>query len=151
MNWNKLHSKHYFSNPVEYVHAFDIFPVKEYDILYENQKDLDHPVWREFDEKYKVGFEFKEDIKDIDLNREIIALWFFRERSDNNHPPGLMLKEKFIAYMPNHFLITKYKDITIKEAKRKVYEFLFTSIISPKVLNCPINASSCSLAFALSN
>lgn len=119
MNWNKLHSKHYFSNPVEYVHAFDIFPVKEYDILYENQKDLDHPVWREFDEKYKVGFEFKEDIKDIDFNREIIALWFFRERSDNNHPPGLMLKEKFIAYMPNHFLITKYKDITIKEAKRK--------------------------------
>ena len=96
-----------------------IFPVKEYDILYENQKDLDHPVWREFDKKYKVGFEFKEDIKDIDFNREIIALWFFRERSDNNHPPGLMLKEKFIAYMPNHFLITKYKDITIKEAKRK--------------------------------
>ena len=119
MNWLRLKSKHYSKEPVEYIHAVDIFDTQEYDILYENQNNILHPVWQDFDQKYKTGFEFKEDIKDIDFNREIIALWFFRERSDNNHPPGLMLKEKFIAYMPNHFLITKYKDITIKEAKRK--------------------------------
>ena len=119
MNWLRLKSKHYSKEPVEYIHAVDIFDTQEYDILYENQNNILHPVWQDFDQKYKTGFEFKEDIKDIDFNREIIALWFFRERSDNNHPPGFMLKEKFIAYMPNHFLITKYKDITIKEAKRK--------------------------------
>ena len=76
MNWNKLHSKHYFSNPVEYVHAFDIFPVQEYDILYENQKDLNHQVWREFDGKYKVGFEFKEDILLFKFILKIVSFMF---------------------------------------------------------------------------
>ena len=64
-------------------------------------------------------FEFKEDITQINFDKEIIALWFFRERSDNNHPPVFVLKDKLIAYMPNQFLITEYKDIKIQEAKRK--------------------------------
>ena len=119
MNWNKLQPKHYFSKPVEYIHAFDIFSQKEYDVLYENQNDLNHPVWENFDNQYKTGFEFKEDINDIDFDKEIIALWFFRERSDNNHPPTFNLQDKLIAYMPNQFLITEYKDIKINEAKRK--------------------------------
>ncbi len=119
MNWNKLKSKHYFSNPVEYIHAFDIFDQKEYDILYENQNNLDHSVWINFDNQYKTGFEFKEDITQINFDKEIIALWFFRERSDRNHPPVFVLKDKLIAYMPNQFLITEYKDIKIQEAKRK--------------------------------
>jgi len=119
MNWNKLQTKHYFAEPVEYIHAFDIFDQKEYDKLYENQNNLSHPVWEAFDKQYRTGFEFKEDITDINFNKEIIALWFFRERSDNNHPPAFNLKDKLIGYMPNQFLITEYKDIQIKESKRK--------------------------------
>jgi|TARA_B100000214_G_C23569192_1_gene446518 hypothetical protein len=119
MNWEKLKPKNYFTEPVEYIYAGDIFDTKEYDKLYENQNNLDHQIWQEFDKKYKTGFEFKEDIQDIDFKKEIIALWFFRERADTNHPPTLDLKGKLIAYSHNAFLLTKFKNIKIKEAKRK--------------------------------
>tara|TARA_Y100001972_G_C7460396_1_gene234986 strand:- start:29 stop:460 length:432 start_codon:yes stop_codon:yes gene_type:complete len=119
MNWLRLKSKHYFTEPTEHIHAVDIFDTQEYDILYENQNNINHPVWKEFDQKYKTGFEFKEDITEIDKDKEIIALWFFRERSDHNHPPVFDLNGKSISYTANAFLITEYKEFQIKEAKRK--------------------------------
>ena len=119
MNWEKIRPSQYITNPVEIIYARNIVDSPEYDRLYENQNNLSHPVWEAFDKQYRTGFEFKEDITDINFNKEIIALWFFRERSDNNHPPAFDLKGKLIGYMPNQFLITEYKDIQIKESKRK--------------------------------
>jgi hypothetical protein len=119
MNWEKLKSKNYFKEPVEHIHADGIFDTKEYDKLYENQNNLNHKVWQEFDKQYKIGFEFKENITEIDLEKPVIALWFFRERADRNHPPQIAIKEKLIPYFPNTFLLTESKNIEIKESKRK--------------------------------
>ena len=74
---------------------------------------------KEFDKKYKVGFELKDEITNIDLNKEVIALWFFKERSDSNSQPRINLKNKLITYFPNAFFLTKSKDIKIVEQKRK--------------------------------
>lgn len=119
MNWEKLKPQHYFSEPVEHIHAVGIFDNQEYDRLYENQNNINHKVWQDFDEKYKVGFEFKEDITNIDMDKEIIALWFFKERSDRNSQPDINIGGKLITYFPNAFLLTNSRDITIKEKKRK--------------------------------
>tara|TARA_B100001287_G_scaffold268837_1_gene265572 strand:+ start:1404 stop:1835 length:432 start_codon:yes stop_codon:yes gene_type:complete len=119
MNWEKLTPKHYYQDPVEHIHSINVFDAKQYDKLYENQNNFEHPVWQEFDAKYKTGFEFKEDITEIDFQKEIIAFWFFRERSDQNKPPQIDLAGKLIPYTPNTFLLTACKDITIQEAKNK--------------------------------
>ena len=119
MNWEKLNKRKYYNEPVEHIHAMDIFDTQEYDRLYENQNNLEHAVWQEFDKKYKIGFEFKEDITDIDLDKEVIALWFFRERSDRYAGPHIDLSGKKIAYTPNTFILTKTKDIKVIEAKKK--------------------------------
>ena len=121
MNWNKLTSKHYFTEPVEYIHAINIFDSLEYDKLYENQNNLNHEVWQEFDKKYKTGFEFKEDITNIDLNKEIIALWFFKERSDNTSSPDINIAGRILTYFPNAFILTKSKDISIVDNKKRKY------------------------------
>ena len=114
MNWEKLETQHYFENPVEHVYTSNIFDLKEYHILYENQNNLNHQVWQQFDEKYKTGFEFKNDLTEIDFNKEVIALWFFKERSDRNSQPFIDLAGKLIPYYPNAFLLTTCKKIKIK-------------------------------------
>ena len=98
MQWHWLKKSHYYKEPVEYVCASTIFPEKQYDILYENQNNLSHKVWQDFDQQYKIGFEFKEDLTQIDFNKEIIALWFFRERSDQNRQPILDVGGAKIKY-----------------------------------------------------
>ena len=50
MNWGKLKSIHYHENPVSHIYSHAIVEPKEYDNLYENQNDLNHQVWQEFDE-----------------------------------------------------------------------------------------------------
>ena len=119
MNWHKLKPLHIFREPVEYIHSASIFDQKEYDHLYENSNDLNHQVWKEFDSKFKTGFEWKDDITDIDFNKEVIALWFFKERSDQYAQPRIDLKGKHITYFPNAFLLTKCKEIKIIEPKKK--------------------------------
>lgn len=119
MNWEKLKKVHYHNEGVEYITSSSIFDVKEYEKLYENSNNLEHQVWQDFDKKYKVGYEFKEDITDLDLDKEIIALWFFRERSDRNSQPQLNVNGNLIQYHQNTFLLTACKDIKIVEQKRK--------------------------------
>ena len=97
MHWDKLKKEHYFADPVEHVVSNTIFPTKEYDTL----------------------FELKDDITQIDFNKEIIALWFFRERSDSYSQPDLNVGGKKIRYHQNKFLLTPCKDITIEEQKKK--------------------------------
>ena len=118
MNWEKLKKPHYFEEPVEHVLATAIFSLKDYDSLYENQNNLSHQVWQEFDAKYKVGYEFLQDIRDLDLDKEVICLWFFRERSDRDAGNDIELNGKIITYYQNTFFITKSKKIKILERKK---------------------------------
>ena len=119
MNWEKLTHRQYHTDPVEYVYAQSIFDTKEYDRLYENQLKPNHDSWQEFDKKYRVGFEFKEDITEMDLEKEVIALWFFKERSDRYSQPCIDLSGKLLPYFPNTFFLTKSKNVKIKESKKR--------------------------------
>jgi len=120
MNWEKLKKKHhYHKDPVEHIHAKDIFDLQQYEKLYENQNNLDHELWLEFDAKHKTGFEFHDDITKINKHKQVMALWFFPERSDRGARPHLDIQGKSIAYTTNTFLLTEFSDIKIIETKRK--------------------------------
>lgn len=118
MNWEKLKPVHYFKEPVEYFYASSIFDTKEYDALYENQNNFKHKTWLDFDEKYKTGFRFLESFDDINFEKEVICLWFFKERS-NRTVPHVSINDKLLAYHPNTFLVTQSKNIKFIEPKRK--------------------------------
>jgi hypothetical protein len=117
MNWEKLRKPHYHKEPVEYIYATGIFNLKEYDKLYENQNNLSHQIWQDFDTKYKIGFEFFKDLREFNKNKEVICLWFFKERSDRGAGNDIDLKGKIIKYQPNTFLITRSKNIKIIKRK----------------------------------
>ena len=120
MDWSKLKPHHIHNDPVPYIHAINLIETKAYDRLYENQNNLNHQLWQEFDEKHRIGFEFKEDIKQIDTSRDVIAIWCFKERSDRTEPPDICIAGKKIAYYPNAVIVTRCKDISIIE-KNKIY------------------------------
>ena len=118
MNWQKLRKPHYHKEPVEYIYATAIFDLKEYDSLYENQNDLSHQVWQNFDTKYKVGYEFLDDIRDVNFNKEVICLWCFTDRNDKSSAVDFNLAGKLITYRSNTFLITESKKLKILERKK---------------------------------
>ena len=119
MNWENIKQSYYYKEPVEHILAPAIFNLKEYDILYENQNNLSHQVWQDFDAKYKIGFEFLQDIRDLNLNKQVICLWFFKDRGDRDAgKDDVELSGKIIKYLPNAFLITDSKQIKIKERKK---------------------------------
>jgi len=118
MNWEKLRKPHFHKEPVEYIYATAIFDLKEYDNWYENQNDLSHQVWQEFYAKYKIGYEFLQDIKDLNLNKEVICLWFFKDRSDRDAGNDIDLSGKLIEYFQNTFLITESKELKILKRKK---------------------------------
>ena len=117
MNWEKLKPNHYFEDPVKHIYTNNIFDTKEYDRLYENQNNLNHQTWQEFDSKYRTGFEFKDNFSDIDFNKEIMCLWFFKERSDNTKSV-VRINGKELTYLPNTFLIAESKDIEHVQTKK---------------------------------
>ena len=106
-----------FKDPVKHIYASTLYDIKEYDKLYENQNNLNHHVWQEFDQKYKTGFELINDIRDINLKKEIICVWFFKERNDRSSGEDIILAGKKLKYIPNTFLVTDSKDIKILEKK----------------------------------
>ena len=118
MNWQKLKPQHVFEDPVKHIYTMSVFDTREYDKLYENQNNLQHKVWQDFDSEYRIGYEFKEDFSDIDFQKEIMCLWFFKERSDST-ASFVDLEGKKLAYTPNTFLITKSKDMKLVQTKRK--------------------------------
>ena len=117
MNWEKLKANHFFKDPVKHIYASTLYDIKEYDKLYENQNNINHHVWQEFDQKYKTGFELIDDIRDINLKKEIICVWFFKERNDRSGGEDIILAGKKLKYLPNTFLVTDSKDIKILEKK----------------------------------
>jgi hypothetical protein len=119
MNWERLNRKECFKDPVGHIHSNQVFNTAEYDKLYENQNTLDHQIWLDFHKQYKTDFCFLEDINDIDLNKPVICLWFFKERNDLKPGPNINIAGKMIQYAPNTFLVTESKDISIVENKKK--------------------------------
>ncbi len=120
MNWDRIESHHYHKEPTEYIYAPQIFDLKDYDRLYENQSDLEHQLWKDFDKDYRIGFELKEDFIDLDFNKQVMCLWFFKERNDKTIS-SVSLAGKSLKYLPNTFLITTSKDITfVPKSKRYI-------------------------------
>ena len=119
MNWEKIKKSYYYKEPVEHILATAIVDLKEYDNLYENQNNLSHQVWQDFDTKYKIGFEFFKDLREFNKNKEVICLWFFKERSDNSKNNAIELEGKNIMYSPNTFFITNSKNIKINDAGKQ--------------------------------
>lgn len=118
MNWEKLKPIHYFSDPVKHIYTQNIFDTKEYDVLYENQLDINNHAWQDFDTKYKIGFEVKENFNEIDYNKAVMCLWFFKERSHLT-PAYINLAGKSLQYMSNTFLITESKQIKFENPAKK--------------------------------
>ena len=119
MNWEKIKKFHYYKEPVEHILTTAIIDVKEYDILYENQNDLSHQVWQDFDTKYKKGFEFFKDLREFNKDKEVICLWFFKDRDDRKTGNDIDLEGKNIMYSPNTFFITKSKNIKINDVGKQ--------------------------------
>ena len=135
MNWEKLKPQHYHKEPVEYIYARSIFELKEYDKLYENQNNLMHAVWKDFDEKYCIGFEFLDDIRDINKDKDIMCLWFFKERNDRSAGTDIKIAGKTITYYPNTFLITESKDIKILEKNEYIRRPVLQLDLSTSIWN----------------
>ena len=117
MNWENIKQSYYYKEPVEYILAPAIFNLEEYDNLYRNQNNLSHPIWQEFDIRYKIGFEFFKDLREFNKDKEVICLWFFKDRDDRKTGNDIDLEGKIIKYKPNTFLITRSKNIKIIERK----------------------------------
>ena len=135
MNWGKLKPHHYHKEPAEYIYARTIFDLKEYDNLYENQNNLMHEVWKDFYEKYRVGFEFLDDIRDINKDKDIMCLWFFKERNDRSAGTDITIAEKTITYYPNTFFITESKDIKILEKNEYIRRPVLQLDLSTSIWN----------------
>tara|TARA_B100000900_G_scaffold405980_1_gene416323 strand:- start:309 stop:740 length:432 start_codon:yes stop_codon:yes gene_type:complete len=118
MNWERIRPNNYYTEPVEYIYALTLFDTKEYDKLYENQNNFNHSCWLDFDAKHRMGFELKEDFYDINTNKEVICLWFFKERSDRKLS-HVSIAGKKLGYHPNAFLITTSKDIEFIPGKSR--------------------------------
>ena len=118
MNWEKIKKSYYYKEPVEHILAPALYNIDEYDSLYRNQNNLSHQVWQEFDTKYKTGYEFLQDIQDLNLNKEVICLWFFKDRNDKDAGVDIDLSGKLITYFQNTFLITESKKLKILKRKK---------------------------------
>ena len=46
MYWDRIKKLDYFKAPKEHILATGIVPIKEYDILYENQNNTSQEVWQ---------------------------------------------------------------------------------------------------------
>ena len=103
----------------------EVIERETYNRLYEWQGKWEwEQNWTNFKNNYKINFKFLENLEDIDVSKETICLWFFRERPDtaeyrkycrdNNLDPYKDFKEiviegKNIKYLANTILITNKK------------------------------------------
>ena len=102
----KLKKTHLYQDPIEHIYASDIFDIKEYDKLYENQNNPNHKVWKDFQTTYNFKkIRFFNDLNDVKLDETILCLWFFKDRSDRNKGKDIKIKDKTILYLPNTFFI----------------------------------------------
>ena len=104
--FQKLKKTHLYQDPVEHIYASNIFDIKEYDKLYENQNNPNHKVWKDFQTTYNFKkIKFFNDLNNVELDETILCLWFFKDRSDRNKGKDIKIKDKTILYLPNTFFI----------------------------------------------
>jgi hypothetical protein len=104
--FQKLKKTHLYQDPIEHIYASDIFDIKEYDKLYENQNNPNHKVWKDFQTTYNFKkIRFFNDLNNVELDETILCLWFFKDRSDRNKGKDIKIKDKTILYLPNTFFI----------------------------------------------
>ena len=104
--FQKLKKTHLYRDPIEHIYASDIFDIKEYDKLYENQNNPNHKVWKDFQTTYNFKkIRFFNDLNNVELDETILCLWFFKDRSDRNKGKDIKIKDKTILYLPNTFFI----------------------------------------------
>ena len=102
----KLKKTHLYQDPIEHIYASNIFDIKEYDKLYENQNNPNHKVWKDFQTTYNFKkIRFFNDLNNVELDETILCLWFFKDRSDRNKGKDIKIKDKTILYLPNTFFI----------------------------------------------
>ena len=116
--FKRLDKRYYHTDPVEHIYGQQIRTVAEYDDLYENQTRFEGTVWTKFKETYNLKCQFYDDIRDINLLKEVICLWFFRERADRSAGNDILLKDKTITYNPNALFVTSSKEIKIVKRKK---------------------------------
>jgi len=117
--YKRLDKKYYHTDPVEHILGRTFRPVAEYDDLYENQTRFDGVIWTKFKETYNLNCQFHNDLQDVDFEKDITCLWFFRERTDRDAGNDIKLADKVITFQANSLFITPSKEIKIQ--KRKVY------------------------------
>ena len=127
MDWDKLKPEHYHDQPVEHICVTTLIDTNTYDRLYENQKSLEHSSWQYFKKKHDVNCYFRESLSDIDLSKDIIWIWFFKERSDTT-ASYVHIKGKQIRYRPNTFLISKSKEFKFVHTTRKYIRSPFVQL-----------------------
>ena len=104
--FQKLKKTHLYQDPIEHIYASNIFDIKEYDKLYENQNNPNHKVWKDFQTTYNFKkIRFFNDLNNVELDETILCLWFFKDRSDRNKGKDIKIKDKTILYLPNTFFI----------------------------------------------
>ena len=104
--FQKLKKTHLYQDPIEHIYASDIFDIKEYDKLYENQNNPNHKVWKDFQTTYNFKkIRFFNDLNNVELDETILCLWFFKDRNDRNKGKDIKIKDKTIRYLPNTFFI----------------------------------------------
>ena len=102
----KLKKTHLYQDPIEHIYASNIFDIKEYDKLYENQNNPNHKVWKDFQTTYNFKkIRFFNDLNDVKLDETILCLWFFKDRNDRNKGKDIKIMDKTIRYLPNTFFI----------------------------------------------
>jgi len=116
--FKRLDKRYYHTDPIEHIVGRQIRTVVEYDDLYENQTRFDGAVWTKFKDTHELKCQFHEDLRDIDLSKDVICLWFFRERADRDAGNDIKLDGKIITYQANTLFITPSKEIRIKERKK---------------------------------
>ena len=83
-----------------------------YDRLYENQNNLNHPLWQEFSDIYQIKFKFVEHMEKI-AQGNTTCIWFFKERPQMKRGEkkykNLEVDGHDIEYQPNTILITNKK------------------------------------------
>ena len=69
-----------------------------------------------------MGYEIKENFDDINFNKAVMCLWFFKERSQL-HASYIEINGKKLSYLPNTILMTESKDIKFIETKKKYIRY----------------------------
>lgn len=120
MNWKNLNPNHFYKDPVEHIYVQNFFPKDDYERLYENQGNLEHQVWQDFDAKFKVGYELFSNLQEVNYHKEVIALWFFKDRNDRSAgTKDISLLGKVITYTPNTLIMTTCKDIKFNDPQKR--------------------------------